>query len=93
MHDSLGSREGTVSKPVTSRVLSSNPACGEYLHGQSPSLHARGILSQGSHFHTAERQREGLASLHFSLMSSLFLVLFSTGSMVFRASVYLINQN
>lgn len=93
MHDSLGSREGTVSKPVTSQVLSSNPVCGEYLHGQSPSLHARGILSQGSHFHIAERQREGLASLHFSLMSSLFLVLFSTGSMVFRASVYLINQN
>lgn len=56
-------------KPITSWVLSSNPVCGEYLHGQSPSLHAHGILSLGSQVHIAERQREGLGSLHFSLMS------------------------
>lgn len=58
-----------VSKTSHSWVLSSNPIYDEYPYGQSPTFHTRGILSQGSHFHTADRQREELGPLHFSLMS------------------------
>lgn len=39
------------------------------------------------------RDKKSLGSLHFSLISWLFTILFSIGSVVSKASVYLINQN